>query len=134
MLDRIKVTAWLDAYVRVWKTYDPRAIGDLFAEDAVYSYTPYDAPIQGREAIVAAWLRDRDAPGTYDARYEPIAIEDNLAVVNGRSRYTDEDGATPRTEFDNIFVLRFDDDGRCTEYREWYMERPKGTTSLITNH
>ena len=22
-----------------------------------------------------------------------------------------------------IFVLRFDDDGRCMEYREWYMQR-----------
>ncbi len=131
MLDTTKVTDWLDAYVHAWKTYDPRAIGDLFAEDAAYSYTPYDEPIHGREAIVAAWLRDRDAPGTYDAHYEPIVIEGNLAVVNGRSRYTEEDGVTPRTDFDNIFVLRFDD-GRCTEYREWYMERPKGKGRAAT--
>jgi len=124
MLDRTTVTAWLDAYVQAWKTYDPRAIGDLFAEEAVYSYTPYSEPIHGQEAIVAAWLRDQDTPGAYDAHYEPISIEGNLAVANGRSRYTEEDGATPRTEFDNIFVLRFDDDGRCIDYREWYVTTP----------
>lgn len=37
MLDRASVTAWLDAYVRAWKTYDLQAIGDLFSENATYS-------------------------------------------------------------------------------------------------
>jgi hypothetical protein len=28
--------------------------------------------------------------------------------------------------FHNVFVLNFDDDGRCREYREWYMLQPRG--------
>jgi hypothetical protein len=28
-------------------------------------------------------------------------------------------------EYDNLFLLRFDADGRCQEYREWYMQKPK---------
>jgi hypothetical protein len=27
--------------------------------------------------------------------------------------------------FDNCFVLRFDADGRCSEFTEWFIERPK---------
>ncbi len=125
MLDRAKVTAWLDAYVRAWKTYDQQAIGDLFSEDATYAYTPYSEPIRGRAAIVASWLEEPGAPGTYDGHYEPIVIEGNRAVSNGRSRYFEQDGSTLKAEWDNIFVLRFDDEGRCTEYKEWYMERPR---------
>jgi hypothetical protein len=26
-------------------------------------------------------------------------------------------------EFDNIFLIRFNDAGECTEFREWYMQK-----------
>ena len=125
MLDRATVTVWLDAYVRAWRTYDQQAIADLFSEDATYAYTPYSEPIRGRTAIVASWLEQPGAPGTYDGHYELIMIEGNRAVTNGRSRYFEQDGSTLRAEWDNIFVLRFDGQGCCMEYKEWYMERPR---------
>ena len=125
MLDRASVTSWLDAYVQAWKTYDPRAIGDLFSENATCAYNPFSEPIQGRAAIVASWLEEPDATGTYDGHYEPILIEGDRAVTNGRSLYFEQDGSTLKAEWNNIFVLRFDDEGRCTEYREWYMRRPE---------
>jgi hypothetical protein len=116
--------AWLDNYVAAWKSYDPRAIGDLFSENAEYLYGPYGEPVRGREAIVANWLEYRDKPNTYEAHYSPVAVEGNVAVANGRSRYTHEDGSF-RTEYDNIFVIHFDDEGRCTRFCEWFMEKPK---------
>jgi hypothetical protein len=125
MVDRASVAAWLDAYVRAWKTYDPHAIGDLFSENATYAYNPFSEPIRGRAAIVASWLEEPDAPGTYDGQYEPIMIEGDRAVTNGRSLYFEQGGSTLRAEWNNIFVLRFDNQGRCSEYREWYMQRPK---------
>ena len=124
MLDRATVTAWLDAYVHAWKTYDEKAIGNLFSEDATYFYNPYSEPVRGRAAIVASWLEEPDTKGSYDGHYAPMVIEDNRAVANGKSRYFEQDGSTLRVEWDNIFVLQFDDEGRCTEYHEWYMERP----------
>lgn len=125
MVNKTTVRAWLDSYVHAWKTYDPQAIGDLFNENAIYYYTPFSEPLRGRSAIVASWLEEPDTAGTYDGHYEPIMIEGHSAVTNGRSRYFKDDGTMFRTEWDNIFILRFDDDGRCIEYREWYMERPK---------
>jgi ketosteroid isomerase-like protein len=134
MLDHATVATWLEAYSHAWQTNDPAEIGELFSEDAVYHYHPYAEPVRGREAIVASWLGQSsapgtfasqpDAPGTFASRYEPLVVEGNRAVANGRSRYFEADGVTAKTEFDNIFVLRFDDDGRCSEYREWYVERP----------
>ncbi|HEX6709524.1 MAG TPA: hypothetical protein VF068_04270 [Rubrobacter sp.] len=46
------VQRWIDAYVDAWHTYDPAAIGALFAEDATYAYHPYDEGeqvVRGRE-------------------------------------------------------------------------------------
>jgi hypothetical protein len=125
MLNETTVSTWLGNYVSAWKSYDPQAIGDLFSQDAAYYYTPYGEPLRGRDAIIADWLKNPDAPGTYDGQYHPIAVEGNTAVANGRSYYFEADGKTPKREFDNIFVLRFDDEGRCAEFREWFMEKPQ---------
>jgi SnoaL-like domain len=123
-LDRATVDAWLEAYVSAWKTYDPAAIGNLFSEEAVYRYHPYDAPVQGRDAIVASWLEDRDPAGTYDGHYQAILVEGDEAAASGRSRYFEADGVTPKAEFYNLYLLRFDQDGRCADFCEWYIERP----------
>ena len=126
-LTREIASNWLRKYLRAWETYDPATIADLFTEDASYRYCPFDEPVRGRSKIVESWLKeDRlDAPGTYEATYVPIAVEGDLAVANGRSRYYED--ATRRKltrEYDNIFLLHFADDGRCRSFCEWYMLRP----------
>ena len=123
-MDRAAVSKWLGDYVRAWGNYKPDAIAALFSEDATYSYHPYDEPVVGRAAIVASWLKDPDAPGTYEATYKAIAVDGNVAVVNGRSRYFKDSSRTELTkEWDNIFVIEFDDDGRCRSFCEWYVAR-----------
>ena len=57
------VQVWLDRYVAAWSSYDPVAIGELFAEEAEYRYHPWDEPVKGREAIVQNWVSDKDEPG-----------------------------------------------------------------------
>ena len=125
-MDEQAVAAWLDGYSRAWGTYDPTEIGALFSSDAVYHFEPYSEPARGREAIVAAWLEDRDEAGTYEGSYRPVLVAGDQAVARGTSRYFDTNGSVDR-EFDNLFLLRFDADGRCAEYREWYMRRPEPT-------
>jgi hypothetical protein len=115
--------AWLDRYVAAWKSYDPASIGDLFAVDATYRYHPEDDPVRGRAAIVEGWLRDRDEPGTYDGRYEPLAIDASNGnhVASGWSRYFTTAGDL-RDEYWNVFLVRFDDAGRATDFTEWWIQ------------
>jgi hypothetical protein len=80
--------------------------------------------VVGRDAIVSSWLAHPDAPGTYEASYEPIAIDGDVAVTNGRSRYfKDSSRSELIKQWDNIFVIEFDKDGRCRSFREWYVPR-----------
>ena len=123
-MTRDDVQRWLDAYVDAWRTYDPGAIGALFAEDATYRYHPYDEEaVAGRVAIVAAWREDQDTPGSWEAHYEPFAVDGDRAVTVGTSRYVNPDGST-RDLYHNLWTLRFDADGQCTEFVEWFMEQP----------
>ena len=129
-MDSAGIQAWLDRYVDAWRTYDPALISDLFAEDAEYRYHPHDEPVRGRDAIVAAWTEPvgtesgRDEPGTYDARYEPWLVDRDRAVAVGWSRYwTDASRSTVHDVYDNCFLLRFDDRGRCRSFTEWFARR-----------
>jgi hypothetical protein len=133
-MTRAEVQRWLDRYIEAWKTYDRATIADLFGADATYRYHPYDegeSVVHGRDAIVRDWIEpegdssSRDEPGTYDAHYEPYAIDGDRAVAVGRSNYwNDESHSTLERVYDNVFLLRFDGDGRCTEFTELFMKRP----------
>jgi hypothetical protein len=129
-MTRDDVQAWLDGYVEAWRTYDPERIGALFTEDAEYRYHPWDEPVRGREAIVRSWVSPeggasgRDAPGTYDARYQPYVVDGERAVAVGSSDYFAADGSIAQ-RYRNVFLLRFDDDGRCASFTEWFMLEPR---------
>jgi hypothetical protein len=125
-MDRSSVQAWLDRYVAAWKSYDQAEIEALFAEHATYRYHPYDTDaLEGRAAIVKDWLDNRDAEGTYEARYEPYAVDGDRAVAIGRSLYY-EDASKAKLDraYDNVYLLRFDGDGRCVEFTESFMKEP----------
>jgi uncharacterized protein (TIGR02246 family) len=124
-VDREQVRKWLDDYLAAWKAYDRDLIAALYADDAVQRYHPYDEPIVGRDAIVESWFGEgegapgRDPEGTYEGTYEVAALDGDLAVITGTSTYTE-----PAVVYDNCWLVRFDDDGRCREFVEWYMKRP----------
>jgi hypothetical protein len=118
-LSRDDFAAWLGRYVTAWRSRDPRAIGDLFSADARYSFRAGTETAEGREAIVRAWqAHDSDDP--WEAAYAPLAVDGEVCVARGRTRYFRRDGSLGH-EYSNIFVCRFDGHGRCAEFTEWWM-------------
>jgi hypothetical protein len=123
-LDHNAFQRWLDAYVAAWRTYDPDAIRALFASDVRYAFSPFDEePINGRDALVRSWLEAPDPPDLWEAEYRPLAIDGDVYVAHGRTRYFNDERTGVDREFANVFVLRFDDADRCIEFTEWYMRR-----------
>lgn len=118
-LTRDRFADWLERYVEAWRSRDAGDIGDLFSEGCVYDYGAGLPTVVGRDAIVRSWLADEDQSG-WQAAYEPLAIDDEVHVAIGTTRYLDEGGLV-RDEYSNIFVCRFDDHGRCAEFTEWWM-------------
>jgi len=131
-MTRDEVARWLDRYIEAWKSYDREQIAALFSDDVKYRYHPYDEPVTGRQAVVESWLgegdhedaSERDVEGTYEASYRPVAIDGEVAVAIGTSTYYDSPGGKVTDIYDNCFVMCFDDDGRCVEFTEWFMQQP----------
>ena len=122
-MNRTDVQTWLDRYVEAWRANEAGPIEALFTDDAVYSYRPWDSDehtLRGRDAIVASWLEEPDAPEAWDAHYEPYAVDGDSAVAVGWSRYAPT-GDDPERTYHNAYLLRFAPDGRCAEFHEFYM-------------
>ena len=126
-MDTTQVQRWLDDYVTAWRSNQPEPITALFTEDVVYRYRPYggddDADLgrSGPGRLLAA--SEPDDPRVVGGGYEVYAVDGDRAVATGYSRYLATDDAPQRT-YQNCFLLRFDDDGRCVEFTEFYMEEP----------
>jgi hypothetical protein len=122
-MTRTDVQAWLDRYIEAWRGNRADLIEPLFTEDAVYRYRPYGGDERasiGRDAIVAAWLDEPDEPDSWEAQYATYAVDEDRAVATGISRYLATD-QNPERVFYNVFLLRFDPDGRCTDFTEYWM-------------
>jgi hypothetical protein len=117
-MDSSVVTAWVDRYVRAWNSNDPAEIGALFTDEATYYTGPFDAPWTGRDAIVRGWLDRQDAPGSTAFRYELLATTSDSGIIRGWTQYHE-----PAREFSNIWLVRFDSNGRCREFTEWWVQR-----------
>ena len=122
------VQRWLDTYSYAWITYNPDEIAALFTDDAEYRWHPWDEGDQvarGREQIIAGWLENRDAEGTYRGEYRPLLVKDDMAIAVGMSYYyTDATQGTLKLAYHNLWVLRFTEEGLCRSFTEWYMQAP----------
>jgi uncharacterized protein (TIGR02246 family) len=110
---------WVRRYVAAWNSNDPQEIADLFTADAEYLTEPYAAPWSGRDEIVAKWLERKDEPGDTKFVYEVLVATPEVGIIKGVSDYL-----SARTRFFNLWEVCLEDDGCCSRFVEWWMEKP----------
>jgi ketosteroid isomerase-like protein len=122
-MDREGVRRWVDGYERAWRTHGTQALEGLFDEDATYQMSPWSDRYVGIAAIAELWEAERDGPDEeFTMTSSVIAVEGSVAVVRAEVAYAR--GKTWR----DLWVLEFDEGGRCRAFEEWPFapERPHG--------
>ena len=114
MPGRDDLARWVEAYVRAWDSNEPDDIRALFTEDASYYTEPHAQAWTGHERIVEEWLARKDEPGDHAFRWEILAMDGDLGFVRGWTTYKDH-------EYGNLWVIRLAEDGRASEYTEWWV-------------
>jgi hypothetical protein len=115
-VDRATLQTWVEAYERAWRTPGTEALAALFAENATYRTAPFEEPFRGLRAISAMWEGGRDGPDeSFELESEVIAVEGDIGVVRLEVRYGEPAFQTYR----DLWVVRLDDEGRCTVFEEW---------------
>ncbi len=115
-MDRQSVARWVAGYERAWRTPGVESLAELFTDDAVYLQGPYRAPVTGRAQIGQMWEHERDGPDEpFTMASEIVAVDGDTAVVRVEVRYQ----APTAREFRDLWLIRFDSDGRCRSFEEW---------------
>jgi SnoaL-like domain len=112
-----KLTRWMEGYLRAWSSNAPDDIRAIFTEDARYLNDPWGDPVQGHDAIVEDWTTRGDEQGTWEFSWSPVAVTDDVAVVQGETRYASG------TNYSNLWIIRLDPDGRAREFTEYWMDQ-----------
>ena len=120
-MDRASVEQWMQGYLKAWASDEAEDIAALFAEDARYRPRPYQPAWEGREAIVSEWIARGDKDEEWAFAYEIAAVDGAVAVILGDTDYPDPDAQ----RYSNVWVIRFDADGRAVDFVEYWMRKPK---------
>lgn len=118
-MNRSDVERWVDGYERAWRTAGTGGLGHLFSPDASYLPSPWAAHVEGLAAISRFWEDEREGPDEpFTMAPEILAVDGATAVVRVSVDY-DQGQATPAQRWRDLWVIRFDDDGRCVAFEEW---------------
>ncbi len=115
-MERAAVQRWVEDYERAWRTAGTDGLSRLFRPDATYLVSPWARPVEGLAAISELWETARDGPDEpFTMASEIVAVDGDTAVVRVAVSYGRPDGRRWR----DLWVLRFDDEGRCVAFEEW---------------
>jgi ketosteroid isomerase-like protein len=124
---REKLRDWIASYEALWRTPGTDSLGEIFAPDAFYSTGPYEEPHMGLDAIARMWEAERSGPDEqFEMESEVIAVEGDTGVARVHVRY----GEQREQEYRDLWVVRFNGDGRCAHFEEWPFW-PPGTDGTI---
>lgn len=101
-------------YERAWRSPGTDALAELFTPDASYLVSPWAEPLVGLDRLAAFWEEGRDGPDEeFTMATEVVAVDGDVAVVRVSVDYAQG------RDWRDLWVLRFDADGRCVAFEEW---------------
>jgi hypothetical protein len=124
-VERARLSTWIDAYERAWRTPGTDWLAYLFTPDATYSMGPFEETQHGLDAISELWEREREsAAEVFRMESEIVATEGDTGVVRVEVRY----GDPVRLHYRDLWIVRLDEHGLCTAFEEWPFSPPDGDT------
>ena len=110
-MDRAAVEDWVRRYEELWRTPGTDRLGELFAPGASYLTSPWADPVA---ELARFWEAERvSADEGFTMTSEVVAVDGATAVVRVAVDYA------TGNRWRDLWVLTFDDDGRCRAFEEW---------------
>ena len=122
-MERARLSTWIDAYERAWRTPGTDWLAYLFTADATYSMGPFEETQHGLDAISELWEREREsAAEVFRMDSEIVATEGDTGVVRVEVWY----GDPVKLHYRDLWIVRLDEHGLCTAFEEWPFSPDQG--------
>jgi hypothetical protein len=116
---------WLDVYGRAWERKDVDAFVACFTPGAEYYWGPWDEPLRGHDEIRARTEQAVAQQENVRFGHEPLAVTPDGRGIARWWVSLDAPGEGTVYELEGIFLVTLDDQGLCTDFREWFNDRSR---------
>jgi ketosteroid isomerase-like protein len=115
------VDEWVERYRQAWVDADEEAAASLFTDDGVYQWHLLQPASTGHDGVREYWRNVCSTQSEVDVRMGRPFVDGERVAVEFWTRMKNE--GQPVTVL-GCMLLRFADDGRCEELREyWHFEQ-----------
>ena len=118
-MDRVSFERWLREYVRRQEQGDATVVRELWAEDGVYWWGPFNEPRRGVQAIYEHHRNALSHQSRWTCAVKTLAVTAEHGIAHFRLTLDDHVPGEPNT-YDGIFLVCLNDEGKCTRFEEWY--------------
>lgn len=118
-LSQTRFQPWLADYGEAWQARDAARFAGLFADNALYYWTPFEAPKKGREEIAAAFSAAVADQSDIEFGARILYTQAQLGAAHWSCAFTRAQTGK-RVHLDGVFVVQFTDGGEALSFREWW--------------
>ena len=109
---------WLDNLVRIWVMKKPDEVVNLVADTFIWYDAPFETPIETKENLLKEWqvvLNHDDV----EVVYKIEVVEKDVAFAHWHATFT-RLPSHEKTELEGIYKVVLNEEGKCTEFHQWY--------------
>ena len=110
---------WIEVYLRRQEQRDPEVIKELFAEDCIYCWGPFNPPRHGLQATYEHHKNALSHQTDICYEYRILAVAERIGIAHFHLTLSDKFPGEPN-RYDGIFVVRLNGQNKCTLFEEWY--------------
>lgn len=114
-MNRKQVEDWLEKLKNNWFNKNVEEAISLFKKTTYYQETPFMEPYTTFEEISKEWQHVKEQE-IKEIKFIILAIENRTAIIEWIFK-------RDICEFNGIYEIRFNEDGDCTYFRSWEMEK-----------
>ena len=110
---------WLEKYLRPQEQRSADKIKEIFTEDGVYWWGPYEEPRQGVDAIYEHHRNALSHQEDIHYSYEILATTEAYGLARFYLKIKDHNPGAPN-RYEGIFMVHLNEENKCTLFEEWY--------------
>jgi hypothetical protein len=111
---------WAEKFLKAWADLNPEGALAVLSKDVEYHESPFSGPCKSWQEVKNLWTVVPDNQKDITYKHDVVMVEGDLGLIHWNVRRTTLPEGK-RQEFDGVFLVRLNQKGLCTMFKQWRM-------------
>ena len=111
---------WVEKFGKAWSDLDPEGALAMLSRDVEYYESPFSDSCKSWDEVKKLWEVIPHNQKDVTFKHDVIMVEGDLGLIHWRVTRTIVP-ADKYQEFDGVFLVRLNQEGLCTMFKQWRM-------------